>query len=1167
MLSYFCAFAQTPTNDDCANLIDLGEVPNCNTNVTYTNFNATASNVFTDPNMNIPSCFNTTPDADVWFSFSIPANGSITDIQIDVDAVAGTNGGITQPQMAIYRGDCSLDGLQEVGCFMSAAGETSLEAVMIGLLPGFTYYIRLEDWSATAAPNWGDFTLCIKEPDPIFNIADDDNTSLCAGSLFDSGGATGDYSNNENNTFTVCPNQPFACININVVDFDIENNFDFLTIYAGATTSDPIFLSFSGTSATSNFGIDSDCVTFGFISDESVTNPGFELTWECSSTPCDNPFITCANPDVIPALPYVANDLTTCGTLDAQTFGPCDNFFGLLAGEDYIFTYESPGDECIRVEVTGANVNTGVSIYDDCPESSFNCFGTSVNLTGDTSVIQSSYLEMPGTYYIVVDNFDACTEFNITIDTTTCPEVLPAAALCEDAISINGCGNLPNVINVSQEMTPDPDCFIPGVNDGLWGGIGDGRFTWFYFQAQANGNFGFVASNGEAGAFADIDLNVWGPIADEMMLCDFMKNNQPARSTWAAPNLTSTTGLVDISPTDGSTIDDEMEGAGGDGFVTTLPVTNGSWYLVLVNDFSGTITDQGILMDFSPTSPGVLGPNPDNLSISQDMAACAGVPFELLAEGGSTYEWFPATGLSCTECPNPTATVNGPTTYQVAITTACSIDTLSVDIAFMEIDAGPDVTLCQGELLTLGAQSNLNDVIWEWTGNTSALSCTDCPNPILNTTGLAPGNITFTTTASTPDCSDSDEIMITILDASAPSYEIAASTSICEGQNIDLGGPAAAGVNYSWSSNLGGFSSDESNPNVSPTQTTTYYLEVDNMICPNSIIDSVQVQVVSAPVIPMLSDTTICNGEQVSILSIVTSNDVTYNWSPTTGVGDPNLANNIFTPTETTTYTLTAANGACTTEESFTIVIASSPTVTVESTTICEGMEAILTADANVSGSFTWQPGGTTGNTLNTGLLSNTTTYTVSFVDDNGCAATDATATVEVVDGVEITDLTLNTSDPIYQGSMVNLTTTTDPIDNISYVWSNGSTTNPNTVTTILFPTETYTVTVTDQFGCSATETISINVLPSSYDIPNVFTPDNDENNDTFGPFINGENIQIVSLKIFNRWGQKVHDESSAWDGTINDQPAPTDVYVYHMVLQLPTGEVVSETGDLTLIR
>jgi len=385
-----------------------------------------------------------------------------------------------------------------------------------------------------------------------------------------------------------------------------------------------------------------------------------------------------------------------------------------------------------------------------------------------------------------------------------------------------------------------------------------------------------------------------------------------------------------------------------------------------------------------------------------------------------------------------------------------------------------------------------------------------------------------------------------------------------------LGGTASTGVNYNWTSNLGGFNSNESNPNVSPTQNTTYFLEVDNATCPNSIIDSVEIQVVNAPFIPMLADTVICNGEEVTILNIVTSSDNTYSWSPTIGVGNPILANNIFTPTETTTYTLTAANGNCTIEESFTITIASSPAITVEGTTICEDMEAILIAEANVSGTFTWQPGGITGNTLNTGILNETTSYTVSFIDDNGCEATDETVTVEVVEGVEIIDLTADNIDSIYQGTSITLTTTTNFMDNLSYSWNNGGTTNPFTTMATQIPSETYSVTVTDQFGCMDSESISINVLESSYDIPNVFTPDNDTFNDSFNAVIKGDNIQIVSLKIFDRWGQKVHDESganAAWDGKINDEPAPTDVYVYFITLQLPTGEIKTESGDLTLIR
>lgn len=1159
-----------PSNDECATLVNLGEAPICPVLDTFNNVMATASVISSNTNANIPSCFNgSAPDADVWFSFDIPADGSLVDVQIELDAVDGPNGGIVQPQMAIYRGDCSIDGLEELNCVAALPGENSLEIVLIGLTPGFTYYLRVEDWSASASPNWGDFVLCVKEPDVEFNMGDTDLVSFCSGTLYDSGGPDAAYSNGENNTFTICPTDPHSCINIDLVSANIENNFDNLTFYAGNSTAAPEFLNITGGSGATSFGLDSDCITIGFTSDGSVTQAGFELTWECTPDACDNSFITCANPELIPSLPFDMDGLTTCGTFNSQAFGPCPFGLDLLGGEDYIFTYTSPGDECITVELVGVGANTGISIYDACPEDAFNCIGAASSLMSDTATIESAYLELAGTYYFIVDNATACTDFDIFIDTTICPISLPPAANCDDALSINGCGNLPSTIQVNQQMTDEPECFIPGVNDGGWGGIGQGHFTWFTFQAQADGDFGFLASPGSIFEASDIDINVWGPIVNEADICDFMKNNQPARSTWAGTQ--TTTGLVDENPFNGATVTDTEEGAGGDGFITTLPVVEGQWYLVLVNDFGGSIQGGGIAMDFSSTTPGVLDPNAANLTISQDVAACPGAPFILEASGGSLYNWFPTDGLSCTYCPNPTVVVNGPMTYQVEITGACFVDTLSVDVAFMIIDAGVDITLCEGESIALGAQSNLVDVDWEWTGFAGSLSCTDCANPILNTTGFPAGDYEFIATASTTNCSDMDTVLVTVLPISAPSYDIVENTVLCQGDNIDLGGLAMTDVIYNWTSSNGSLNSDESNPNVAPIETTTYYLEVTNTQCPNPVIDSVTISTVAAPVIPVLSDEIICQGEEVLILNIITAPDISYQWNPIIGVGNPTLANNIFTPTETTTYTLTAIRGDCEVEESITITVNPTPVITTEDVTICEGMETTLTATANVPGTFIWQPGGTTNETLETGPLGQTTEYTVSFVDDNNCPAEDQVVTVIVEEGVEITNLAADPEGAIAQGNTTTLTVETNPTDNITYEWSTGGTSNSEIVTPINLDGETYFITVTDQFGCSDTDQIMIEVTGPDYQIPNVFTPDGDGLNDKFEVIFNGDNIKVIEFKVFNRWGQKVHDGSGlvdhGWDGNIDGEPAPAEVYAYLLVLEFPDGEIISESKDVTLIR
>lgn len=46
----------------------------------------------------------------------------------------------------------------------------------------------------------------------------------------------------------------------------------------------------------------------------------------------------------------------------------------------------------------------------------------------------------------------------------------------------------------------------------------------------------------------------------------------------------------------------------------------------------------------------------------------SGTPVQLTAVGGTTYTWYPSTGLSCTTCPDPIATVTDTTTYTAVAT-------------------------------------------------------------------------------------------------------------------------------------------------------------------------------------------------------------------------------------------------------------------------------------------------------------------------------------------------------------------------------------------------------------------------------------------------------------------------------------------------------------------
>lgn len=80
----------------------------------------------------------------------------------------------------------------------------------------------------------------------------------------------------------------------------------------------------------------------------------------------------------------------------------------------------------------------------------------------------------------------------------------------------------------------------------------------------------------------------------------------------------------------------------------------------------------------------VLGPQ-CSAQIGPDMTITQGESAQLWASGpaGSTYQWVPPIGLSCTDCPNPIATPSASTSYLVTVTTpeGCVItDTVSVNV-------------------------------------------------------------------------------------------------------------------------------------------------------------------------------------------------------------------------------------------------------------------------------------------------------------------------------------------------------------------------------------------------------------------------------------------------------------------------------------------------------
>lgn len=110
--------------------------------------------------------------------------------------------------------------------------------------------------------------------------------------------------------------------------------------------------------------------------------------------------------------------------------------------------------------------------------------------------------------------------------------------------------------------------------------------------------------------------------------------------------------------------------------------------------------------------------------------------------------------------------------------------------------------------------------------------------------------------------------------------------------------------------------------------------------------------------------------------------------------------------------------------------------------------------------------------------------------------------------------------------------------------------------------------------GTQATTSVDVSVTSTRVDalaVPNVFSPDQDDKNEVFYP-IEGVTNE-VSLKIWNRFGNLVHDSGSSytpWNGKADGENAPEGVYCYSMEYRFKCGSQVRQgfkNGHVQLLR
>ena len=335
---------------------------------------------------------------------------------------------------------------------------------------------------------------------------------------------------------------------------------------------------------------------------------------------------------------------------------------------------------------------------------------------------------------------------------------------------------------------------------------------------------------------------------------------------------------------------------------------------------------------------------------------------------------------------------------------------------------------------------------------------------------------------------------------------------------------------------------------------------------------------------PIASIDTICLGETAALYSVPTQPGYTYTWTSqgtiVSGQGTSAItvdwsalnAGLIGSAVQVVAANQFGCLSAPVTVNTYILNIV--PTIDALGPFCVYDANATLTA-LPIGGTFTGT--GVIGNMFNPTLAVGTNTISYTYTQSN-CPFT-AFATVTVYPQPEVLAITPNDEFiQICEGDSVTSTyvaTVTAP--GVTEWTLLGNTTQSPTLTVSWNNAGMYVIQATHTVdGCvspPATTTVTVSRCPQLlYYIPNSFTPDGNQYNQTWRPvFTSGFDPAEFRLVVYNRWGQIVwesYNPTAHWDGTYDSRYVPDGVYTYRVWFgDKETDARYELTGHLTLLR
>jgi gliding motility-associated-like protein len=433
------------------------------------------------------------------------------------------------------------------------------------------------------------------------------------------------------------------------------------------------------------------------------------------------------------------------------------------------------------------------------------------------------------------------------------------------------------------------------------------------------------------------------------------------------------------------------------------------------------------------------------------------------------------------------------------------------------------------------------------------------------------------TVASNYGCRATDTISVNVIDQ--PAVRIEGPVEVCAGTPVQFQAVTERGDILSWRWDFGdGRIATTQNPEplvfANESSYPIHLIASSGTACADTVTRILQVR--RYPVIGIIQKSLdICRGQSVQLRAL---DGTQYAWTPAAGLNNPNIANPVASPLQTTTYTVRVTNAAgCSSEDTVRINVSQPFAVTASADqNICFGGNVQLNATGAIR--YQWQPiEGLSSATIANPVASprNTTTYRVIGYGADNCFTDTAEVRVNVIPLPTVfagNDTTIG----VGQELQLRLQTSNDVT---GYTWTPATFLNcTNCPTPTATPAEPiqYRITVRNDFGCVASDEVRITLKCSAEDvfIPNTFTPNGDGVNDVFYP--RGKGIRTVEfMRIFNRWGEMVFekkgfnidDRSAGWDGTYKGERLASGVFVYTCRMICENGEVIELKGSIMIVR